>query len=92
MNWPPLLMRLRVYDRRHRIGLWIPLFLLFPIVLAIAIILTPLVLIAVILLWPFGWGRPALVLGPTVARCLCALRGLEVDVKEGKELVLISFK
>jgi hypothetical protein len=92
MNLPPLLMRLRVFNKRSRISLWIPLFLIWPIVLAIAIVLAPLVLIIALITWPIGWGKPFLLAGPTIGRCVCALHGLEVDVKEGDQSFLISFK
>ena len=92
MNLPPLLMRLRVSKGRGRISLWIPLFLIWPTVLAIAIVLAPLMIIAAIITWPVGWGKSFLLAGPTIGRCVCALHGLEVDVQEGDQVFLISFK
>ena len=92
MNWPPLLMRLRISNRRSHVSLWIPLFLAWPIAMAIAILLAPLMVIAALILWPFGWGKSLLLSGPTICRCLCALRGLQVDFKRGEQLFLISFK
>ena len=92
MNWPPLLLRLRIANQRRRLGLWLPLFLVWVILAVIAIPLVPLVLIAALILWPFGWGKLLLLFGPAIFRCLCALHGLEVDVKEGEQIILVSFK
>lgn len=92
MNCLPLLMRLDVSGQRRRLSLWIPLFLIWPIVAAFAILLAPLVLIAALVLWPFRWGKLLLFSGPLIFSCLCALRGLEVDLKKSDRVLLISFK
>jgi hypothetical protein len=91
MNRPPLLMRLRIHNRDHKFGLWLPLFLLIPVALVVFIILSPLILLAVIILWPTGWGKVAL-LAPWYAWCcFCATRGLNVDVQGPREIVKIAF-
>ena len=92
MNYPPLVMRLDVSGQRRRLCLWIPLFLVWLVAAAVAIALAPLMLIAVAILWPFSWGKPVLLFVPLVCGCLCALRGLEVDLKQSNRLLLISFK
>ena len=78
MNRPPLLMHLRLRNEEHNFGLWLPLFLLIPIALVVYIILSPLILLAIIVLWPTGWGKVAL-LAPWYAwNCFCATRGLKL--------------
>jgi hypothetical protein len=91
MNIPPCLMRLKIINAEHNINLWLPLFLVWIILGALALALSPLVALLVILLWPLGWGEFLLLLGPFVYDCLCALRGLSVDVKNKSEIVLIYF-
>ena len=91
MNYPPLLMRLNISGRRH-CTLWLPLFLLWPVVAALAIVLAPLVLLAALILWPFVWGKLLLFSGPWLLRCLCALRGLELDINRGNQTLLMSLK
>jgi hypothetical protein len=91
MNRPPLLMRLRIHNEDHNLGLWLPLFLLIPVALVVYIILSPLILLAIIILWPIGWGKVAL-LAPWYAwNCFCATRGLKVDVQGPRECVKIAF-
>ena len=91
MNRPPLLMHLRIRNTQHKFGLWLPLFLIIPVALEVFIILSPLILLAVILLWDSGWVKTML-LAPWVAwRIFCATRGLKVDVENTRECVQISF-
>jgi hypothetical protein len=91
MNCPPLLMRLGIYGRR-RFSLWLPLFLLWPLAAAVAIVLAPLVLLAALIFRPLVWGKLALLSGPMFFGVLCALRGLELDLNLGSRLLHISFK
>ena len=64
MMWPPSLLRLRILNGKHRFGLWLPLFIVWPPVVIIALALLPFVLALSALLWPTGWGRPLLLAGP----------------------------
>jgi hypothetical protein len=61
-------------------------------VAVILVILLPLMLLAAIILWPFGWGLTLLKIVPAVTGCICAMRGLEVDFEQGQEKVQISVK
>ncbi len=71
--------------------MWLPLFLLLAPVFLLGVLFSPLVLIAALLLWPVGLGKPILLLGPALYRIIASLRGLEVDVKNEKEHVHIAF-
>jgi len=90
MKCPPLLLCLGV--GRRRFPIWLPLFLLWPLAAAVIIVLAPLVLLAALILWPLGWGKPLLLSGPLFFDVFCALRGLEVNLNVGNRLMLISFK
>jgi hypothetical protein len=57
MNRPPLLMHVKIKNERSDFGLWLPLFLLFPLALVILIILSPLILIGILILCVLGYGR-----------------------------------
>jgi len=92
MKRPPCLMRIRINNRRRNINLWLPLFIILPIIFILLLILTPIILVAAAVLWYSGWGRPLLMAVPTALGCLCALRGLEVDFKHNGERVYISIK
>jgi hypothetical protein len=93
MNWPPMLMHLKIKKEKADFELWLPLFLLFPLALVILIILSPLIIIGILVLLMLGqerwveWGL----------RCLWvaivsswALRGLQVDVQGRKGTVQVT--
>jgi len=49
-------------------------------------------LLAALVLWSFGWGKPFLLFIPVLLGLLWALRGLEVDINDREEKVFISIK
>ncbi len=91
MNIPPCVMRLKIINSEQHINLWLPLFLAWIILGALALVLSPLVALLVVILWPFGWGEFMLLLGPGVYDCVCSLKYLSVDIKSKTETVLIYF-
>jgi hypothetical protein len=92
MNFPPLIMRLRILNNKKSIRLWLPIFLLYPFLLVLALVVEILVLVAFLLLWPFGWGKTLILFMPYLFRVICALRELEVDVQKRQEMFFVSFK
>ena len=89
MILPASLMRIRVVgDGRKRVNLWIPLILIWPIVLALMMILSPVALLLCIF-WPKG--RKLIIAGPRVLLACWAMRGLELRVNDGDDQVLVSF-
>ena len=90
MKRPPMLMHVKVRGESRGLGLWLPLFLLIPLALTVFIILSPLILIAVIVLWPSGWGKRALLVLWTALEIFCSIRGLKVDIRNRQQYVLIS--
>lgn len=89
MIWPPSLLGFRVRNGKMGFGLWLPLFLIWPPVVLVALAMLPLVFLLSLLLWPTGWGRTVLFIGPWFFRMLCAVRGLVIDVKSGTSRVYI---
>ena len=89
MNRPPMWMRLKFRSEDRKFGLWLPLFLLIPLVLVVLIILSPLLLIGFLVLCCMGWGKLALYLPVAICRVFCAARGLRVDVDNPTEKVKI---
>jgi len=92
MIWPPSLLGFRIGSVKRGFHLWLPLFLVWPPVLLMALALFPLVLVLALLLWPIGWGRTMLLTGPWFFRVFCGLRGLVIDVKSGTNRVYIVIK
>ena len=91
-SFPPSIIRLRFQKDDQQFSLWLPLILIWPLIVIVSIVLFPIVLILATLLWPAGWGRPLLRSGPVLLRIFCALRNLEINVEEPTERVFISFR
>ena len=90
MKRPPMLMHVKVRGGERGLSLWLPLFLLLPLALVVFIILSPLILIAVLVLWPSGWGKRVLLLLSATFEVLCSMRGLRVDIQSSSQYVYIS--
>ena len=56
MMFPPSILRVRVLDDDSRVSLWIPLILIWPIVLGLYLLLLPCIVVAAIATWRSGWG------------------------------------
>ena len=92
MILPPPLLRIRMRNKNTRFSLWLPLFLIWPLILLAMVILTPLVLICAALLWPVGMGKSILLTGFFLFRLFCSIKGLEIVVEKSSEQVLISIR
>ena len=90
MNRPPTWMHIKVQGERRGFGLWLPLFLLLPLALVVLIILSPLILIGIIMLWPSGRGKWALLVLRAAFPVFCSLRGLRIDIQSRHQSVYIS--
>lgn len=93
MKRPPVFMRLEVQGEKRGIRLWLPLFLLFPLVIVMLIILSPLILlllIGILIFWPNGWGKRVLLIFRAAFNIFLSLRGLKIDIKNGPKTIYIS--
>lgn len=91
MMYPPALMRLRVIQKGRGVSLWLPLFLVWPLAIAVKLALLPFLLLAIAVMWPSGWGRRLLIGSIALVSVACALRGLEIEVERPNEQVTIIF-
>jgi hypothetical protein len=90
MKRPPMLMHVKIRGERRGFGLWLPIFLLLPLALALFIILSPLILIAIPVFWPKGWRKRALHIFGAAFEILCSMRDLKVDVQSDHRFIYIS--
>ncbi|MGI2335053.1 MAG: hypothetical protein ACRKGH_00155 [Dehalogenimonas sp.] len=91
MNWPPLLLHLRIPSNSGFVGLWLPWFLLYPVLLGLMLIALPVVIIVALILLPMGKARSLLMAGPYFWRLLFAMRGLTLDIQNGNRVMLVDF-
>ncbi|MHB8105322.1 MAG: hypothetical protein ACYDG5_07290 [Dehalococcoidales bacterium] len=90
MNWPPMLVHVKIQNKNHHFGFWVPLFLVGLIPLVFLIALSPLILLAILICWPSGWGKRILLGLKTVYEMLCSLRGTKVDIQGRNEVIFVS--
>ena len=93
MNWPPMLMHVKIQNKDNDFGIWIPFILLLLIALAVVIALSPLIVLALIIMLMVGWERWARLTVLSICTSfvtLWSMRGLKVDVQGRNEVVYIS--
>jgi len=91
MTFPPSLLRLRVCTAEHDWPtLWLPLFLVWPLLLVLLVPLALVGLLVAIVIDSRHIARAFELVGALLA-AICGLRGVDVDVVGGRAQVLISF-
>jgi hypothetical protein len=103
MKRPPVLMRVQIRGEERKFRLWLPLFLLVPLAVLLLIILSPVILVAIIIVRVTGRGRRLSLVARTSLGILCSVRGiraafdvlcsmpgLRIDVCNNKERVYVS--
>ena len=80
----PMLLRLKGIDRSgKKFTLWLPLFLVYIILLPLLLIPLPFVLLAALIAWPFGYGGLILQAYLAIFKLLGCLSGLKIDFESG---------
>ena len=83
----PMIVRLRIQENGGRnFRLWIPLFLIWPFCL----LGLPFLLIGLAIVYLFTKKRQLIYCVPAVFSLICAIRGLEIDVKSHDSKIFIS--
>ena len=90
MKRPPIWIHLKIQGEHKGFSLWLPLFLLLLVPLSVLIILSPLMLVAILILWPSGWGKWVLLVLRAAFGILCSLHGLRIDIQGRNQCVYIS--
>ena len=84
---PPVLLRVRIEDDKRRLRLWIPLIVLWPLVVVVVLLGTPVVAVRS---GHCARLRSVLLAGPLLLYALASLRGLRCNVVSGADRVFIS--
>jgi len=78
---PPAIMHIHVVDRgKKRIGLWLPIFLLWPVLLVLVVVAVPLIIIAQVILACLRIPIRLVSIFIAVVSVITSMRGLKVDV------------
>jgi len=87
----PLWMRIRIRESgRKKVNLYLPLFLLWLLLLPILILILPFLFIAAALTWRQGYGRKILGMIPFLTAVIFSLSGLHIEVDNPENQTLIS--
>ena len=90
MMWPPSILRIRIAEKPGRgFGLWVPLFLFWPLLVLVPL-LAPVVIVASPRLRRRSSVKSVLLSGPYLLDAFCAVRGLRVDVRDEQGGVSIA--
>jgi hypothetical protein len=81
-----------VEENKKKVGLILPFFLVWLLLLPFVIVLTPFVLLAALILWPSGYGKTILAAGPALFSVISALSNLHIQVEKPDNKVLIWLK
>ena len=89
----PMILKLRVLEKDgKRFFIWLPLFLVWIIILPLLLIPIPFVLLAALIMWPSGKG-PIIFHGYlTIFKLIGCLSGLEIDIGSGNSTFFIVLK
>jgi hypothetical protein len=89
----PLILKLRIKDKnQRRFGIWLPLFLIWLIVLPLLALPAPLVFLAALILWPSGKGRFVLYSYMAIFNLIGNLSGLKIDIQSKDSIVYLNLR
>jgi len=93
MTLPPLSMKIRVVEAgKTKLRLWFPVVLIWLVLLILAIVLSPLILLASLILWRQGIGKKLMMFGPMFFYLLSTLHGLNIQTESIDSQFSISFR
>ncbi len=93
MSWPPAVLAIRVVERgRHKLRLWLPLFVLWPVMPLLAALAPLLLFVASLVKWRGRVSSKVLFAAPQVIAVFWHLRGLEICVKDSEDQFYLSFR
>ena len=83
---PPAVLRISIRSRDKRgFGLWLPLFLLWPLAAVLVVVAAPVWYTVAFFYWAFGKGKRWLIMPWRAAALVCSLPGLRVDVENSPD-------
>ena len=91
MKSPPMLLHLQIPIGEGFIGLWLPWFLVYLLLLVLTVIAVPFLILMAIVLVPTGRSRLIILGGPYIWRLLFNMKGLHLDVQQKNRKLMMSF-
>lgn len=89
----PMILKLRIKDKNQKsFGIWLPLFLIWLVILPLLAIPAPFVLLAALILWPSSYGRLVLYSYLAVFSIISNMSGLNLDIESKDSIVYIDIR
>jgi hypothetical protein len=90
----PLILKLNIKRKdscdQEGFNLWLPLFLIWLIALPPILLLTPIIMLAALFLWPTGKGRYILFLYLAVFGLIWHMSEIEIEIQSDKKIVCLN--
>jgi hypothetical protein len=86
-----MLLHLRFPGEGRGWGLYLPFFLLYPLLLVLFTVALPIILLVALVLWPAGKGLALLLANWYLWVILFKMQGLKVDIMQDDSNVLVEF-
>jgi len=90
MICPPMILHLRIPSGRRYIGLWLPWFLVYLLLVPVVILLLPFLLVGTLALIPAGKAGLPFTALYYFWQLLANLRGLKVEIEDKRRKILLS--
>ena len=81
-----------VEDGKTKVRFWFPVFIIWLLLLVLALLIAPLILVAALILWPRSLGKRLLLIGPAFFYLIGSMRGLNILTQSPKDQVCIYFR
>jgi len=90
---PPLVMKLHIIENgKTKIRFWFPVFIVWLLLLVLAILFMPLILVTALILWPQSLGKRILLIGPAFFELIGSIRGLNILIQSPESQVCLYFR
>lgn len=87
----PMILRIKIFNEgEKKRSIFIPLAILWLILLALFVLLLPIFLIVALIAWAQGYGRAVAGLIPCLFRVFSAVKGLSFEFGSSQKLVTVS--
>ncbi len=91
MKFPPMLLHLQIPVGDSFIGLWLPWFLVYLLLLILMVITMPFMIVLAIILIPTGKSRLFILIWPYIWRLLFNMKGLKVNIQQNNRKLMFYF-
>ena len=88
----PLSLKLNIRDKNNKgFGIWLPLFLLWIMILPLLALPAPIIFLVALIMWPGGKGRLVFYSYIAIFSLIFNMSGLKLDIRSNDSTVYLNF-